>query len=221
MKKVSVIVPAYNEEDYLGETLQALRKEEWLNELIVINDGSIDKTEDIANKYSDVTIYFSENVGKGRALQAGWQKATGDIIVMLDADLGKSVTEAKKLLEPLQYPYFDFTIARFPAKSNNGFGFMKRRAQRLIFQKTGHWVSAPLSGQRAVRRNWLTPLIEKNYYRFSVETLMTIDLLQAGAALCEVDTKMSHRQTGKDIQGFFHRGMQWLQLERSVREMQS
>ncbi|WP_096201182.1 glycosyltransferase family 2 protein [Bacillus sp. FJAT-45350] len=219
MTKVSVVIPAYNEEGYLGQTLAALRQEHWYDQLIVVNDGSTDRTGKIADQYSDMTVHVHSNVGKGRALQEGWKKAEGDIIVMLDADLGPSITEAKKLLEPLQYPFFDCVIGRLPSGRKKGLGLMKKRVQRLVLKRTGTWLTSPLSGQRAIRKKWIPFLLEKNYFRFGVETEMTIDLLEEGATIVEVDTNMYHRETGKDLKGFLHRGIQWIEMERSLRRI--
>ena len=93
---------------------------------------------------------------------------------------------------------------------------MKRRAQKLIYQKTGQWFLAPLSGQRAMKREWVDFLLTKDYVGFGVEAAMTIDLAQAGAKLLEVETCIKHRETGKDLKGFYHRGKQWYQMEKTL-----
>ncbi|WP_078552946.1 glycosyltransferase family 2 protein [Bacillus alkalicellulosilyticus] len=213
MTKVSVIVPAYNEEKTIATTLMTLKNQPWVDEVIVVNDGSTDQTRTLSDFYGDQTIHFEENKGKGAALQAGWKQASGDIIVCVDADLEESVAEAKKLIEPFQYSFIDSVIGRLPLQRTRGFGIVKERAKKIIYQQTGKWITAPLSGQRAFRKKWVSLLTKKSYYGFGVETAMTIDMLKAGATIIEVDTNITHRATGKDVAGFFHRGKQWIELE--------
>lgn len=213
---VSIVVPAFNEEAYLETTLWTLKNEDWYEQLIVVNDGSTDSTGEICDKYGDKIIHFTKNQGKSKALQAGWKLAEGNIILCLDADLGETVTEAGKLLLPFHNSSIDAVIGVLPTQSKRGFGLVKKRAQQLIYKKTKHWIKAPLSGQRAFRRKFLPLLLSKHYHGFGVETAMTIDLLRQGATIVEVDVEMRHRQTGKSLKGFLHRGRQWLELEKTT-----
>ncbi|UOE95943.1 glycosyltransferase family 2 protein [Alkalihalobacillus sp. LMS39] len=216
MMKISVVIPAYNEADIIEETLLTLRKQTWVHEIITVNDGSTDATGEYCAKLSDIAIQREENKGKGEALQTGWEHASGDIIVCLDADLGESVKEAQPLIEPFESDFIDVVIGRLPQQKVSGLGFVKERAKRLIYKRTGHWISAPLSGQRAFRKKWLDTLMKNHYQGYGVETAMLLDLLEAGATVIEVDTFITHRATGKNIAGFLHRGKQWLELEKSV-----
>lgn len=219
--KVSVVVPCYNEDKTLKITLVTLKRCSWINELIVIDDGSNDETASIAEKYSDTFIRLNENTGKANALKEGWIRANGDIIVSLDADLGITAREAEKLVEKLVCENLDCVIACLPVQKKSGFGFMKHRAQKLIFSKTGKWFHAPLSGQRAFKREWLPILLEKDYVGFGVEMAMTVDLLKAGAKIDEIEVSFFHRSTGKDIEGFIHRGRQWLDMEKTLWKMRA
>ncbi|MGI9035931.1 MAG: glycosyltransferase [Pyrinomonadaceae bacterium] len=88
---VSVVVPAYNEEKVICKTIESLLRSDYPNfEIIVVDDGSPDKTFDVAGeKYGTnerVSIFRKENGGKASALNFGWQKARGEVIVALDAD---------------------------------------------------------------------------------------------------------------------------------------
>ncbi|OLO42827.1 dolichyl-phosphate mannose synthase [Alkalihalophilus pseudofirmus] len=215
--QASVVVPAFNEQERIEKTLRTLKEQTWVKEVITVNDGSIDATGEICEKYSDTTIHFSHNKGKGQALKAGWEQARGEYIVCLDADIGTSAREGIKLLSPLNYPFIDVVIGTLPPAKTRGFGFVKRKARNVIYQKTGKWLTAPLSGQRAFRRKWLMTLLSKDYSGFGIELAMTIDLLNAGAQLVEVDTQITHRYTGKNLSGIFHRGKQWFDIKAVVR----
>ncbi len=218
---ISVVIPAYNEEETIKRTLVTLNRCLWIDELIVIDDGSSDDTYMIAEKYSDEVIRLPENSGKAFALKEGWKKVSGEIVLSLDADLGMTAREGEKLVERLIFSDLDCVIARLPLQKKSGFGIMKHRAQKLIFSQTGKWFEAPLSGQRAFRKKWVPLLLEKDYVGFGVEMAMTVDLIKSGASVEEEDVCFFHRSTGKDINGFFHRGRQWVDMEKTLWRMRA
>ena len=91
MIKISVIVPVYNVEKYLDKCLTSLIKQTYKNfEIIVINDGSIDNSLAIcnkyANKYDNVKVYDYKNAGVAHARNVGIKKATGDYLLFVDSD---------------------------------------------------------------------------------------------------------------------------------------
>ncbi|OIJ16892.1 hypothetical protein BKP37_04315 [Anaerobacillus alkalilacustris] len=215
----SVVVPAYNEEDMIKITLATLNRCSWVNQLIVVDDGSNDRTALIAENYCDQVISLKQNKGKACALKEGWKASLNDVVISLDADLGITAREGEKLVEKLLSSKLDCVIARLPIQQKSGFGMMKHRAQKLIFSQTGRWFNAPLSGQRAIRKGWLPLLLDKSYVGYGIEMAMTIDLLKAGAEVEEVEVNFSHRATGKDVRGFIHRGKQWIDMEKTLRKM--
>jgi len=87
-KLVSVIIPAYNGERYLGEAIENVLAQNYRPlEIIVVNDGSMDATETVAMDYARDIIYaFQENRGPGAARNKGLQMASGDVIGFLDVD---------------------------------------------------------------------------------------------------------------------------------------
>ncbi|WP_059104904.1 glycosyltransferase family 2 protein [Shouchella shacheensis] len=219
MSQVSVVIPALNEEDRIAATIHSVRTLPYDLEVLCINDGSSDRTGEVAEQEADRTFHLSQNEGKGYALQHGWRETKGMYIVSLDADLGESAAEAVRLLEPLMAKKADMTISKFRKRQQGGYGFVKRRTQRLIFNQTGHWLEAPLSGQRAFHRHWLKLLLSTSYYRFSVEVGMSLDMLRAGAQVVEVETEMAHREMGKSASAFHHRFKQWRDIKRYEREL--
>lgn len=88
MNKVSVIIPAYNKQESILETLNSVFTQTFKNfEVIVIDDGSTDNTKEIVTSFSKDIIYiYQENQGQGAARNTGIEAATGDYIVFLDAD---------------------------------------------------------------------------------------------------------------------------------------
>ncbi|MFC0471018.1 glycosyltransferase family 2 protein [Halalkalibacter kiskunsagensis] len=217
MNDISFIIPAYNEEERIGKTLETIKKYFPSAEVIVIDDGSRDKTKEIAEMYADTVFSSSINRGKGYAMQQGWRLATRTYIACLDADLEESAKDVFSLIQPLQQGRADVTISIIKPGRQAGMGFVKRRVQSIVLRETGVKLQAPLSGQRVFHRKWLKVLLKKAYHGFGIETQMTIDLLQAGAKCLEIPTTMQHREMGKDMKGFVHRIRQWADIKKQLR----
>lgn len=216
MKKVSIVVPAYNESAYILRTLRAIRLYIPHQELIVVDDGSRDETMDVASELADLVIRLPVNRGKGIALQAGWKQTSGDIILMLDADLCESARFGFQLVDPLVGGDCDMSIAQLPQPAKRiGLGMAKGLARTGIRMLTGFSPLAPLSGQRAIRREALQAIrsLDKG---FGVEVGLTVDVLRAGFRVKEVPVKFSHRQTNNDWRGYYHRGREFIAISRAL-----
>ncbi|MDW8051658.1 MAG: glycosyltransferase family 2 protein [Armatimonadota bacterium] len=99
---VSVIVPVYNEEKTLQELLERLRRAPFRKEIIVVDDGSTDKTPEILAEQQDIiAIRHERNRGKGAAIRTGLSYATGEIVIIQDADLEYDPNEIPKVIEPI------------------------------------------------------------------------------------------------------------------------
>ncbi|HEX5838093.1 MAG TPA: glycosyltransferase, partial [Anaerolineales bacterium] len=115
---LSIIIPAYNEENRLPGTLEQvyrfLEKQSFPYEVVVVENGSVDRTYAIAREFSERHESFhaiqNKARGKGRAIQRGVQEARGEYLFMCDADLSMPIEEVGKFIPP-QLPDVDVAIA--------------------------------------------------------------------------------------------------------------
>lgn len=102
MTPVSIIVPAYNEEKYIGECLKSLSHQTWTNrEIIVVDDGSTDRTLEIVGSFSEVRVLRQNHQGPGAARNFGAKNAKGEILVFVDADMTFAPDYVEKLIWPI------------------------------------------------------------------------------------------------------------------------
>lgn len=99
---VSVVIPAYNEEKEIGECLSSLSKQSYSKkEIIVVDDGSTDKTAEIASSFKNVRLVKGQHKGPGTARNLGVKHAKGKIIVLVDADMTFDRNYIKELISPI------------------------------------------------------------------------------------------------------------------------
>jgi glycosyltransferase involved in cell wall biosynthesis len=213
--QVSVIVPAWNEERLISETLCSIKSaiNQWQGrpsvELIVVDDGSRDATYAEAARWSDLIVQHPKRCGKGAALATGKHAAQGSLLVFLDADLGSTARWFPQMVAPILDGEADMVIAQFAAVHKpGGFGLVKKLAKRGVYRLSGFTSSAPLSGQRAIRREVLNR-IGRLSDGFGVEVGLTIDAVKLGFIVREQTVPFAHRESGRDMQDWLHRAKQF------------
>lgn len=119
-KSVSVIIPAYNEADFIEPTLQSVLDQKHSDlELIVVPNGCTDNTAEIASRYTP-KVFDTNERGIGRAKNIGFEKATGEIIAFLDADSQMMQGLIKNIIEALEGKYIGGKSRIFPSNPTLG-----------------------------------------------------------------------------------------------------
>lgn len=157
---VTTIIPAYNEEKYIESVLKAAQNVEIIDRIIVVSDGSTDRTSQIASMAGAEVLELKDNLGKGGAIKAGLNRCEDDIILLLDADLiGLKDEHILSLLEPVINNEADMSIGVF----RNG------RTVTDLAQK----IAPYLSGQRAVRKTIIDRMKGMDTMRYGVDVAIT------------------------------------------------
>ena len=210
MPKLSILIPAYNEEKTINEVISAVLKVSLKNikkEIIIVDDFSTDNTKNILKKIKNksVKIFFHEkNLGKGSAIRTALRHATGNIILVQDADLEYSPEEYPKILEP---------IIKNRAKVVYGSRFTKQHRPRYKIYYFGNLVltfitnllynsriSDMETGYKAFKREVVKD-IKLKAKKFDFEPEITAKILKRGYKIYEVPITYKSRsiKEGKKI----------------------
>lgn len=219
---VVAIVPAKDEEQRLAATLAALSRVSQVSAVIVVDDGSRDRTAAVGEQAGVLVCRHTRNRGKAAALQTGADAAgeqhPGSALLFVDADLADSAAGLGVLCEPVLAGSADMAIAVLPPqdRAGGGFGLVVRLARDGIRELTGWEARQPLSGMRCLTRaafDAATPLARG----WGVEVGLSVDVLRSGGRVVEVPCELRHRVTGRDWRSQLHRARQYRDVRRALR----
>lgn len=215
--KLSIIIPVYNEEKTVSKLIDKVLKVELKNikkEIIVVDDGSTDKTISEIPKNKIKLILHKKNLGKGAAVKTGIKNATGDYIIIQDADLEYDPEQIKLLIEPVfekeAEVVYGTRLRRFPH-----YGQEEKNIRFMLHFFGNRFLSLITS---ILYGNWITDMetcyklfpksaVEKIKLRsksFDFEPEITAKLLKSGYKIKEVSITTNPRKysEGKKLKTF-------------------
>jgi glycosyltransferase involved in cell wall biosynthesis len=226
---VAVVIPAKDEADRVAATIASAQAIPGVDLVVVVDDGSIDGTREVAKDAGALVVRHVRNRGKAAAMETG--AAAVDLheqsetahrtrpraLLFLDADLGGTAANTAPLVPPVLAGEADMTIAVLPKQlsAGGGRGLVVNLSRKGIVAATGWTPTQPLSGMRCLNRRAFAaaqPLAAG----WGVETALTIDLLQQGFRVQEVPCELQHRVTGKDLRAQLHRARQYRDVARAL-----
>ncbi|MBV9866359.1 MAG: glycosyltransferase family 2 protein [Abitibacteriaceae bacterium] len=208
---LSVVMPVYNEEATIQEIIARVREVDIPKEIVIVDDGSQDGTrqilrEEIAGKFSDVKIFFHKrNRGKGAAIRTAITHATGDYILIQDADLEYDPREYHRLLEPLLDGRADVVFgSRFLGGPHRVCFFWHRVANSLLTTYSNVMTNLNLTDMEVcykVFRREVIQSVRLRCNRFDFEPEVTAKVAGRGYRIYEVPVSYSGRDytEGKKI----------------------
>lgn len=181
---VSVVIPAFNEEKSIKHVIDTVKQVKSITEIIVVDDGSTDKTYDIVSKEDVVLIKHKINKGKGSAMKTGLKKVTNNIILFLDADLSEiNKKQVESIIRPIIKGNADITKTKFKREAGRVTELTAKPLLQFFFPELSF--EQPLSGQFAATKNFLDTIdLEKDY---GVDIGIVLDADARGMRIHEVD----------------------------------
>lgn len=180
---ISVIIPAYNEEENIGTVINICKKSKNVNEIIVVNNLSTDKTEEIAKK-EGAKVTLCNQKGKGYAMERGLEEAQNECIVFLDADIKDYADDVVDLLaNPILDERADFVKAGFEREYGRVTFLVAQPLLSLVFPDMKKY-EQPLSGMISGKKEFFKKIeFEKDY---GVDIGILLDMIAVNARVEEV-----------------------------------
>ena len=185
MEKISVIIPAFNEEENIAKTIKLAKESKNVDEVLVVNNLSTDKTEEVSIANGERVVNCNEQ-GKGNAMEVGIQMAKNEIIIFLDADV-KYVKEnvVEKLCEPIIKKEVDFVKSSFDRTTGGTVTEVAVKPVLNLLYPNMYKFLEPISGMIASKKSILEKLVlEKDY---GVDIGILLDVINQGYTVKEVN----------------------------------
>lgn len=211
---VSVVIPAFNEEKNITNLIRNLKKLGYLDEIIIVNDGSQDKTAAVIGRIRGIkVINHPYNIGNGAAIKSGFREARGDVIVTMDADGQHNPNDIARLIAEI-FKGYDMVVG---ARSGQYQATWYRNIANKVYNALARYVTKfqiqdLTSGMRAVRADFAKSIIYLLPNTFSYPTTITMALLRCGRSLKYVPIKVRNRKKGKSKIKIFSDGARFLMI---------
>jgi glycosyltransferase involved in cell wall biosynthesis len=210
--KVSVVIPAFNESQTIGELIREIQQRYPEFEILVVDDGSTDNTATVAADTGALVLSHPYNIGNGAAIKTGIRVATGDILVFMDGDGQHNPEDIAKMLEHM--PEFDMVVGARVKGSQASVG---RGIGNMIYNWLGSYVSKfsikdLTSGFRAVKADVARSFIYLLPNTYSYPTTITLGVLRTGRSVKYVPVTARPRNKGSSGIRLYHDGVQFFMI---------
>ncbi|MFH2219348.1 MAG: glycosyltransferase family 2 protein [Pseudomonadota bacterium] len=210
MKKKCIIIPAFNEAENISSVIAAIKRG-IDSDIIVIDDGSTDRTAEKAEQSGAVVIRHPFNMGYGVALQTGYKYAVKkkyDLLLQMDGDGQHDPVAAEAFFQQLESGECDVLVgSRFLGRDGYDVGFLKRTGIGLfrivIRMLSGERITDPTSGFQCLNRNVFTIFTEDHFPCDYPDANIIIMLLRKGFVIREIPVAMVENPEGRSM----HRGI--------------
>ena len=198
---LSVIMPVYNERETLTAILAQVRAVDLKKEIVVVDDGSTDGTRDILReeeKKGDLKVFYHEvNKGKGAAVRTGLEHASGDVIIIQDADLEYDPREYPKLLKPILEGEAEVVYGSRSLVFKETMFLLQALGNKIVTLATNLLYGIALSDMETCYKVFRAEVIKSiplRSRRFEFEPEITAKLLKRGYRIHEVPISYQGRE---------------------------
>ena len=179
-RKVSVIIPAFNEAEVIGKIIKEVKKQNQVDEILVVDDASTDGTKEAAVKVGAKVIRHPYNKGNGASVKTGIRNVKNELIILMDGDGQHNPAFIPKFIELLKD--YDLVIGSrdAAAEANALRRFGNNILKKIASYLSGYKIKDLTSGFRAVKKECIKEFVPLFPNRYSYPTTSTLAFLKAG-----------------------------------------